>query len=69
MVTRVGVRMAQPTFEGDRLDAWYDGSAICVIAVSSFGDPMDLGDEEVEEFIEKLRRCLRESKGSPHESV
>ena len=48
----------------DRLDAWYDGSAICVIAVGSHGDPMDLGEEEVEAFIEELTECLRQAKGS-----
>jgi hypothetical protein len=48
----------------DRLDAWYDGSAICVIAVGSHGDPLDLADHEVEQFIAKLQSCLRESKGT-----
>ena len=47
----------------DRLDAWYDGSAICIIAVGSNGDPLDLGDHEVEDFIEKLQACLRQSRG------
>lgn len=47
----------------DRLDAWYDGSAICLIAVGSHGDPLDLGEEEVEALIEKLQACLRESRG------
>jgi Fe2+ transport system protein FeoA len=42
----------------DRLEAWVDGSAICVIAVSAFGDPLDLGEDEVEAFIEQLRACL-----------
>jgi len=46
----------------DRLDAWFDGSAICVIAVGSHGDPLDLADHEVEQFIEKLSDCLRRSK-------
>jgi hypothetical protein len=46
----------------DRLDAWYDGSAICIIAVGSQGDPLDLGDHEVEAFIQKLNACLRESR-------
>lgn len=46
----------------DRLDAWYDGSAICIIAKGSHGDPLDLADHEVEEFIEKLQQCLRESR-------
>ena len=47
----------------DRLDAWWDGSAICVIAVGSHGDPLDLGEEEVQAFIEKLQVCLREALG------
>ena len=29
-----------------RLDAWYDGSAICLTAVGAHGDPLDLGDDE-----------------------
>jgi hypothetical protein len=47
----------------DRLDAWYDGSAICVIAIGSHGDPLDLGEHEVEAFIEKLQDYLREARG------
>jgi hypothetical protein len=47
----------------DRLDAWYDGSAICIIAVSSFGDPLDLGEHEIERFIAKLQACLRQARG------
>ena len=47
----------------DRLEAWYDGSAICVIAVGSHGDPLDLGEHEVEAFIAKLQLCLREASG------
>ena len=34
-------------FPEERLDAWYDGSVICVIAVGTHGDPMDLGEDEV----------------------
>ena len=45
----------------DRLEAWYDGSAICVIAVGSHGDPLDLGEDEVAAFIEKLQKCLKEA--------
>ena len=51
------------TRKEDRLNAWYDGSAICIIAVGSHGDPLDLGDEEVEAFIEQLQACLRQSRG------
>jgi len=40
----------------------FDGSAICVIAVGSHGDPLDLGEAEVEAFIEKLQLCLREAR-------
>ena len=45
----------------DRLDAWYDGSAVCVVAVGSHGDPLDLADHEVSAFILKLEGCLAES--------
>lgn len=47
----------------DRLDAWVDESgAICVIAIGSHGDPLDLAELEVKAFIEKLRECLREAR-------
>ena len=44
--------------EQDRLDVWHDGSATCVIAVGSHGDPLDLGENEVESLIEKLQAAL-----------
>ena len=47
----------------DRLGAWYDGSAICIIATGSNGDPLDLAEHEVEAFIAKLQACLREARG------
>jgi len=43
----------------DRLDAWVDGNSICVIAASSFGDPLDLNEDEVKEFIAKLQNCIK----------
>lgn len=53
------------TSEGqERLDAWYDGSAICVVAIGSHGDPLDLAEHEVEAFIEKLQQCLRDARDS-----
>jgi hypothetical protein len=42
----------------DRLEVWHDGSAICVIAVGSHGDPLDLGEHEVEGLIAKLQDAL-----------
>ena len=45
----------------ERLDAWYDGSAICLIAVGAHGDPLDLGDDEVRALIARLQQCLAES--------
>ena len=42
----------------ERLEAWNDHSAICVIAVGSHGDPLDLGEHEVRAFIRKLEGCL-----------
>lgn len=47
----------------ERLDAWYDGSAICVIAIGSHGDPLDLAEHEVEALIAKLQQCLRDARG------
>lgn len=49
----------------DRLEAWFDGSAVCVIAVGSHGDPLDLAEHEVEAFIQKLRQCLKQARGEP----
>ena len=40
--------MSPQLFPEDRLDAWFDGSAICLIAVGSHGDPIDLGEEEAQ---------------------
>ncbi|MCX7290847.1 hypothetical protein [Janthinobacterium sp.] len=45
----------------ERLAAWYDGSAICLIAVGAQGSPLDLGDDEVRALIAKLQQCLAES--------
>jgi hypothetical protein len=42
----------------ERLDVWHDGSAICIIAVGSCGEPLDLGEGEVEALIEKLQASL-----------
>ena len=54
--------MRDKTSSTDRLEAWVDGSAICLIAVSSHGDPLDLGEGEAEALIRKLQRCVDESK-------
>lgn len=51
-------------FDKDRLEAWYDGSAICVIAVGSHGDPLDLGEDEVKEFIKKLQALVEQASAS-----
>lgn len=53
------------TVKQDRLDVWYDGSAICLIAVGSYGDPLDLADHEVEALIAKLQECLKHSRNGP----
>jgi hypothetical protein len=63
--------MTKPTHitsEGDRLDAWYDGSAICIVAIGTHGDPLDLAEHEVEAFIEKLQHCLRQAKEADEKS-
>lgn len=53
--------MSPQLFSEDRLDVWCDGSAICLIAVGSYGDPLDLGEEEVKALIKKLQQCLVEA--------
>ena len=45
-------------FEQDRLGVWHDGSAVCVIAVGSHGDPLDLGEHEAKDLIAKLTAAL-----------
>ncbi|MGE8637113.1 MAG: hypothetical protein ACN6PR_00630 [Achromobacter sp.] len=55
---------ARPLFAEDRLDAWFDGSAICVVASGTHGDPLDLGEAEVRALIAKLQRCLAQSQGA-----
>jgi len=49
----------------DRLEAWHDGSAICLIAVGAHGDPLDLGEGEVRRLIEQLEGCLRQDRKAP----
>ena len=50
--------------QDERLDAWYDGSAICLIAVGAHGDPLDLSDDEVRVLIAKLQQCLAQSEAA-----
>ena len=45
----------------ERLDAWYDGAAICLIAMGAHGAPLDLGNDAVRALIAKLQQCLAES--------
>jgi hypothetical protein len=45
----------------DKCDAWYDGSAICVIAVGAQGDPLDLGENEAEILIGKIQNCIKQA--------
>jgi hypothetical protein len=49
----------------DRLEAWNDHSAICVIAVGSHGDPLDLAQHEVRAFIQRLEVCLANEARDP----
>ena len=48
----------------DRFDVWYDGSAICIIAVAKNGDPLDIGEDEADEFLHKLQACIAQAKAS-----
>jgi hypothetical protein len=56
--------MPHMTFKEDRLDAWFDGSAVCVLAIGAHGDPLDLNAEEVEALILKLQGCVTEMRAA-----
>lgn len=49
----------------DRLDAWFDGSSVCVIAISAQNEPLDLSADEVAALIAKLQGCLEEIRAKP----
>jgi len=51
-------------FPEDRLDAWFDGSPICVVAAGTHGDPLELSETEARALIAKLHRCLAQSQGA-----
>lgn len=46
----------------DRLDVWFDGSAICIIAAAANGGPLDIGEGEAEEFLAKLKACIAQAR-------
>ena len=50
---RFELRRVDPA-DADRLDAWVDGASVQIIAVSSFGDPMDCGGHEARRFAEHI---------------
>jgi hypothetical protein len=56
--------MPHMTLKEDRLDAWFDGSAVCLIAIGGHNDPLDLSAEEVEALITKLQGCLEQMRSS-----
>jgi hypothetical protein len=60
--------MPHMTFKEDRLDAWFDGTAVCLIAIGAHNDPLDLSAEEVEALIVKLQGCLQEIRTNPTEN-
>jgi len=57
--------MPHMTLKEDRLDAWFDGTAICLIAIGAHGDPLDLTADEAESLIAKLQGCLQQLKEKP----
>ena len=52
--------MPHMTHKEDRLDAWFDGSAVCLLAVGAHDEPLDLSEDEVQALIVKLQSCLEE---------
>jgi hypothetical protein len=52
--------MPHMTHKEDRLDAWFDGSAVCLIAIGAHNEPLDLDEDEVQALIVKLQGCLED---------
>jgi len=44
--------------------ASFDGSAVCVIAIASCGDPLDLSDLDAKILVEKIQKAIAESEAS-----
>jgi len=61
--------MPHMTSKEDRLDVWFDGSAVCLIAISAQNEPLDLSGDELEAFIAKLQGCLREIRALPGDNA
>ncbi|XLZ71007.1 hypothetical protein ABT364_03315 [Massilia sp. SR12] len=51
-------------FKEDRLDAWFDGSAVCVVAVGTHGDPLDLSEDKARAFMAKIQKAIAASEAS-----
>ena len=52
--------MPHMTHKEDRLDAWFDGSAVCLIAIGAHNEPLDLDEDEVQALVVKLQGCLED---------
>jgi hypothetical protein len=53
-----------PSTREDRADVWEDGGVVHMICVSPFGDPVELGEVESEEFAARLEVARRKASGS-----
>lgn len=49
----------------DRLDAWCDGASVQIIAISTFGDPMDCSAREARELAGRILQAAREADEEP----
>jgi len=50
-------------YENDDFRAWVDGDSIQIKAVTSYGDPVDLGTDEVRDIIAALTRMVKQIDG------
>ena len=48
-----------PSNPDETVEVFHDGSATTLRAVSSYGDPLDLGEGEVETVLAQLSECLK----------
>jgi len=44
-----------------RADVWEESGAVHILCVSSFGDPVELGEEEARDFAARLNKAIAEA--------
>lgn len=61
LLARIIAAIDAPHTEVEVARAWADSGAVMVKAISAFGDPVELGEEDVRRFAEDLASAIREA--------